>query len=210
MPARSQLGRAPEAILAATERLLAERPLHELRVAEIIAAAGVSRSSFYAHFDSKAAVIAECLRRALSEITLAFEPVHATADDGLEAAIRASLRSWARICERHGALLLAASEEWPADRRLGEPWLAMLTDVAAGTARLVDDLRARGLAPAGADPAALSDCLTWGFERVLQVALAGGAEGLEDAGAIVEPLTQMMLGGLFGRAPARPGAGIEP
>ena len=42
----------------------------------------------------------------------------------------------------------------------------------------------------------------WGYERVLHVALVGEAPGLPDPDAIVAPLTQVMVGGLFGRAPA--------
>jgi hypothetical protein len=42
----------------------------------------------------------------------------------------------------------------------------------------------------------------WGYERVLHVALVGDALGLPDPDAIVEPLAQMMVGGLYGQAPA--------
>jgi AcrR family transcriptional regulator len=38
-------------VLDATERLLAQRPFSELSVNDIIAEAGISRTSFYAHFD---------------------------------------------------------------------------------------------------------------------------------------------------------------
>ncbi|MHB1835374.1 MAG: TetR/AcrR family transcriptional regulator [Solirubrobacteraceae bacterium] len=200
---RAPGGRAPEAILAATERLLRDRPLHELSVAEIIAAAGISRTSFYAHFDSKAAVIARCLHRVMDEITLAFEPVHATGSDALEGAIRSSLERWVQIGERHGALLRAVSEEWSTDPRLAELWVAMLGEIAGGAARLVEGALGDDVAQGGPDAAAVSGCLVWGFERVLQVALDGGAAGLPAPAAIVEPLTQVMLGGLFGRAPGR-------
>ena len=50
------------------------------------------------------------------------------------------------------------------------------------------------------DPDALAACLMWGYERVLHVALVGDAPGLTTPAAIVEPLTQMMLGGIYGRA----------
>jgi AcrR family transcriptional regulator len=44
---------AEKAIFEATERLLAEQPLHELSVAQIITAAGLSRATFYHYFSSK-------------------------------------------------------------------------------------------------------------------------------------------------------------
>ncbi|MGH2915118.1 MAG: TetR/AcrR family transcriptional regulator [Solirubrobacteraceae bacterium] len=196
---------ARDAVLAAAERLLRERPLHELSVADLIEAAAISRSSFYAHFGSKTAVIAECLSQVLDQITLAFAPLHARAGgDDLEIAIRGSVQRWVAVCERHGALLRAVSEQWPHDERLRELWSGMLATVAAGTARVVRDARAAGRAPSGADPLALAACLTWGFERVLHVSLAGGAAGLPQPAAIAEPLAQMMLGGLFGAAPDWP------
>ncbi len=42
----------------------------------------------------------------------------------------------------------------------------------------------------------------WGYERVLHVALVGEARGLADPAQIVEPLAQLMVGGVFGRPTA--------
>jgi hypothetical protein len=39
----------------------------------------------------------------------------------------------------------------------------------------------------------------WGYERVLHVALVGEARGLPEPAQIVEPLTQLMVGSVFGR-----------
>ena len=92
---------APEAILAATERLLGERRFSELAVSDIITAAGVSRTSFYAHFGSRAAVLSACLRRVVGEITVAVDPFVSGADGDPAAAIRMSSRaSTDRCCAR--------------------------------------------------------------------------------------------------------------
>jgi hypothetical protein len=80
----------------------------------------------------------------------------------------------------------------------------MLETVTAGTAKVVRGARAAGEAPGGADARALAACLMWGYERVLHVALVGGAPGLADPDAIVAPLAQMMVGGLYGRASGIP------
>jgi AcrR family transcriptional regulator len=191
--------RAQVAILSAAERLLQERPLHELSVADIIAAAGISRSSFYAYFNSKGAVISAGLRRVMDQVTIAVAPFHAQPAGDPEPAIRISLQRWVDVCKRHGALLRAVSEEWPHDEELRDLWFEMLDTMAAGTAKVIGEARRTGHAPDGAPPRALAACLMWGFERVLHVSLVGGAVGLADADAIVEPLTQMMIGGLYGR-----------
>lgn len=196
-PARG--GRAPEAVLTATEQLLRERPLHQLSVADIIAAAGISRTTFYAHFSSKTTVIGECLRRVMDQVAEALAPLHRI-DAEPELAVRTSLRQWVAVCRRHGALLRAVSEGWPHDDQLREQWFALIGVVSAGTARVIRDARAAGRAPAGADPLALGACLTWGYERVLHVSLLGEVPGLTDPDAIVEPLAQMMIGGVFGRS----------
>lgn len=192
-------GRAYTAILAATEQLLRERPLNQLSVGDIIEAAGISRTSFYSHFPSKTAVIAAGLRRVMDQIVIAVEPVHSHTGDDAEAVIRRSLRQWVEVATQHGALLRAVSEEWPHDAELRALWFALMDGVTAGTAKVIRDARTRGHAPAGCDPRTLAACLTWGYERVLHVALVGGAPGLPDPEAIVEPLVQMMVGGLFGR-----------
>lgn len=194
--------RAETAILAATEQLLRERPLHQLSVADIIDAAGVSRTSFYAYFASKTAVIAECLRQVMDQVMVAVRPLHSRAGGDAETAIRVGLEQWVAVCKTHGALLRTVSEEWPHDDELRTLWFEMLATVTAGTARVISSARISGQAPPGADARALATCLTWGYERVLHVALVGGAPGLPDPDAIVEPLAQMMTGGLYGRAPA--------
>jgi TetR/AcrR family transcriptional regulator, ethionamide resistance regulator len=192
-------GRAEGAILTATERLLRETPLHALNVGDIIEAAGISRTSFYAHFASKSAVIAECLRRVMDQVSVAVAPFHTQSDADAETAIRVSLRQWVEVATVHGALLRAVSEEWPHDEELRRLWFAMLATVTAGTAKVIRAARAGGQAPAGADEQALAACLMWGYERVLHIALVGEAPGLPRPEVVVEPLTQMMIGGLYGR-----------
>jgi AcrR family transcriptional regulator len=191
--------RAQAAILSAAEALLQERPLHELSVGDIIAAAGISRTSFYAYFNSKTAVIAAGLRRVMDQVTVAVAPIHSQTAGYPESAIRISLQRWVDVSKRHGALLRAVSEEWPHDEALRDLWFAMLESMAAGTAKVIDGARRAGEAPPGAPARALAACLMWGYERVLHVALVGDAPGLPGPDAIVEPLTQMMVGGLYGR-----------
>jgi AcrR family transcriptional regulator len=190
---------AEAAIMAATEELLQQRSFSELNVADIIEVAGVSRTTFYAYFPSRTAVIAECLRRVTGEIAVAVDPFLTDALTDPEAAIRSSLRRWVALATAHGALLRTVSEQWPHDAQLRELWLAVMETFSAGTAGVIEAARARGQAPAGADPLALATCLMWGYERVLHVSLTGEADGLPDPDTIIEPLAQMMTAGVFGR-----------
>ncbi|HLI58269.1 MAG TPA: TetR/AcrR family transcriptional regulator [Solirubrobacteraceae bacterium] len=205
-PARTRP--ADAAILDATERLLRERPFADLSVGDIIDAAGVSRTSFYAHFPTRSAMLAACLRRVVDELVHAVEPFLSEAVDDPEAAIRTSLERWVGLATAHGPLLRTASEEWPHDPELRALWFDVMGTFSRPVARVIEAARAAGSAPPGADPEALAACLMWGCERVLHVALVGGALGLEDPAAIVAPLAQMMAAGVF--AQPRPGADIEP
>jgi AcrR family transcriptional regulator len=202
-PTRNQP--ADAAILAATERLLRERSFGDLPVNDIIEEAGVSRTSFYAHFPSRSAVLAACLRRVVGELAVAVEPFLAEAEHDPAGAIRISLERWVGLAAEHGALLRTASEEWPHDPELQRLWFEVIGAFSRPVARVIERARQTGAAPPGADADALAACLMWGYERVLHVALVGGAPALEEPSAIVEPLAQMMAAGVFGEpSDARP------
>jgi AcrR family transcriptional regulator len=193
----ARTGSADAAILDATERLLRERPFGELSVGDIIDAAGVSRTSFYAHFPSRSAALAGCLGRVVDELAVAVDPFLTEAEHDPERAVRASLERWVGLATAHGPLLRTASEEWPHDPELRALWFEVMASFSEPVARVIERARAAGAAPPGADAYALAACLMWGYERVLHVALVGGALGLEDPAAIVEPLAQMMGAGVF-------------
>lgn len=204
--AQRTYGRAERAILTATERLLEQRPLNELSVADIIDAAAISRTSFYVYFTSKTAVIAECLRRVMDAVMIAVDPALSRSGGDPETAIRQSLEKWVALCTAHGALLRAVTEEWPHDEELRRLWFEMLGTVTEATAKVIRGARRRGQAPPGADADALAACLMWAYERVLHVALVGEARGLDSPEVIAEPLSQMVVGGIFGQPMAGAGA----
>jgi len=196
---------ADAAILAATEQLLRERSFGELAVSDILDVAGVSRTSFYAHFPSRSAVLAACVRRVVDELAVAVDPFLAEAEHDPEHAIRVSLERWVGLATEHGPLLRTASEEWPHDPELQELWFEVIAAFSGPVAGVIEGARAAGAAPDGADPEALAACLMWGYERVLHVALVGGAPGLDDPAAIVEPLAQMMVAGVLADPVGGPG-----
>ena len=65
---------------------------------------------------------------------------------------------------------------------------------------MIESERAAGAAPAGADPRALAASLVWTAERSFHVAVGGDHPTLVDARAVVEPLTQLFVGTIYGRA----------
>ena len=65
---RSRGDRQREAIVTAVHDLLEEKPFSELSVSAISDRAGVARSGFYFHFDSKYSVLAVVLADAMPEL----------------------------------------------------------------------------------------------------------------------------------------------
>jgi TetR/AcrR family transcriptional regulator, ethionamide resistance regulator len=209
-------GRRPRtyaAVLAATSELLETVPLAQLSVARIIAAAGVSRTSFYEHFNSKEDVVVKLVRSISAELADEIEPMFArdtapgTGQDGPEQAFREGLSRMLRACVRHAPLVLAASEEWPAVPELQRLWFRMHGALTRRLAELIATERADGRAPEGADPEALAACLVWTGERSFHVAMTGAVPALAGYEALIEPLVQLYVGSIY-RRPVRitPGA----
>lgn len=64
-----------EQLLRAAARLFREQGFHGTSVAEIASAAGITKSSFYHHFASKQALLAEILTDTVSRVTPAVEAI---------------------------------------------------------------------------------------------------------------------------------------
>ncbi len=96
------------AVFDATERLLANISLHELSVAQIIAAAGISRATFYFYFSSKFAVLGGLLARVGDEIFEVVQPFVQRHDSVQpQQALVASLAATAELWQRHRPALRA-------------------------------------------------------------------------------------------------------
>lgn len=200
-------------MLAATSELLETVPLAQLSVARIIAAAGVSRTSFYEHFNSKEDVVVKLVRSISAELADEIEPMferdsaQGTGAGDPEESFREGLSRMLRACARHAPLVLAASEEWPAVPELQRLWFRMHGALTQRLAELIAAERADGRAPDGADPEALAACLVWTAERSLHVAMTGEIPALAGYEALIEPLVQLYVGSIY-RRPVRttPGA----
>ena len=147
-----------EAILAATAGLLADRQFGDLAVSDILAAAGVSRGSFYFYFDSKHDVLAELVRRAVAAGHAAAAPWLAVPADPATA-LRTGITAGAQLWRQSAPVLRAIVENWRTDPRLEALWTEqMQTFTDATVAQINADPRARQRL-AGQDIAALASAL---------------------------------------------------
>ncbi len=189
-----------ERILDALHGLLRERTFDTLSVADIIAAAGVSRASFYFYFAGKQAVLAELVRRAVGAGHEAAQP-WAQATAGPHETLRAGVDAGAGLWLANAAVLRAIVESWASDPQLRELWLtqmATFTDVAV--TRIDADRRADPAVAAhldGIDVPALAASLTWTGERLYYLA-ACGVPPFDDRTVLVDTLTHLWVSALYG------------
>ena len=202
---RARRGRRPRtyaAVLTATAGLLETTPLAELSVARIIDAAGVGRTSFYEHFGSKDDVVVKLVQGIGEDAARDLDPMFHREGRTPDEAITAAITNMVTAGARHAGLLVAVAEEWPGTPQLRLLWFDTLGRVTARLADLITRDRAAGVAPEGADPQALAAALVWSAERALHVAFGGEHPTFADPQSVIDPLVQLFVGTIYGRAPA--------
>jgi AcrR family transcriptional regulator len=173
-PADDAVADLRETILSAVARLLADRSFTSLAVSDILDAAGVSRGSFYFYFDSKHAVLAELVRRAVAQGHTAATPWLAAPADPV-AALRAGTAAGAELWQANAPILRAIVENWRTDPRLTDLWLEQMRSFTdAAIEQIAADPHAQQTL-AGHDPAAIASALTWLGERLYYLAAIGTA-----------------------------------
>jgi AcrR family transcriptional regulator len=187
------------AIFEATERLLEEVPLHDLSVAQIIAAAGISRATFYFYFSSKFAVVSGLLARVTDELFDVIRPFTERREDvpprqALAESLSASVKLWGV----HRAPLRAVHEHWNTTDELRELWLGVVTRFTEAIAEEIDRQRAAGLARPGVDSRRLAASMLWATQSCLYVAALGVDRHLPDEDAALAPLMALWSGALYG------------
>ena len=194
------------AIFAATERLLGEVPLHELSVAQIIAAAEISRATFYFYFSSKFAVVSGLLAQVMDGVFETVQPfVRRPEGMSPEEALRESLTGATRLWRSHRPALRAVHEHWNTTPELRELWIGVVERFTDAVAAEIDRERSSGIAPGGAGARQIAAALLWGTERCLYVAGLGVDDDLPDEQETLEPLLAIWIGSLYGAGSAGDG-----
>jgi AcrR family transcriptional regulator len=160
-PATAKRAQVQAAVLAATERLLAEGASYaELNVERIAKAAGISRTAFYFYFRDKR----DLLMRLAADVT---EQLYAQADiwfsgDGdPEREIREALTRIAELYEEHGALIRAIVEVSTYEEDIATFWRGLVDQFVDATTRRIEAEQQ----PDGPPAHATAVALTWMVER---------------------------------------------
>lgn len=173
VPPRGRRRRAPqtrEAILEAVRELLKSRRLDDLQVNEIVEHAGISRQTFYVHFDTKYAVVAALIEAMGDGILNLWSPLF-DGDGPIEKAQLVELGAGTIAAWRaQGPLWTATIEGWHTDGEIHDVWNEVLETFAARLlARVARHRGAEGLRPRDA---MLTQALISGFERSLYLAVS--------------------------------------
>ena len=196
-------GDTEEAICAAAERLMAERPFMQLSVADVLTEAGVSRASFYFYFASKYALLERLATRVTGGVFGSsrawFDGDAAVGDPRpqLREAVAGAFDAWSQ----HGPVIRAIIESGPAAPQVAQLWERLMGEfVDAAAARIRRDREHGASDAAGPDPQTLAASLLWMTERALYLSVAGGEPAFGDRERTVETLTDVWFRAIYATA----------
>jgi TetR/AcrR family transcriptional regulator, ethionamide resistance regulator len=188
-----------EAIIDATERVLAIVPLHEMSVARILAEAGIGRKTFYSYFGSKFDAFAALLERVSAEFAEVFRPfVGGVGQDDPAQTIRTVLATSTELWRKHRAVGRATHEHWYSVPQIGEIWLTFVQRFSSGVAAEIDRQRRAGLAPQGLDSHQIASALLWTTEHLLYVAGSHADPNFPDEPDVLDTLVAIWTSTLYG------------
>ncbi|HEX5225086.1 MAG TPA: TetR/AcrR family transcriptional regulator [Solirubrobacteraceae bacterium] len=183
------------AILATAERLLGERPLHEISVDDLARGAGISRPTFYFYFASKEAVLLALMDRLVEEARSGIELALLSEDP--PRVVRDGIASVHRTFREHRVVTIAAADARASSPALRELWARVMEVFVEETAAAIESERARGAAPAGIPARDLATALNLMNERAFHATLAGEPPAIED-GAVDDTLVEVWLRAIYG------------
>ena len=137
------------AILETAERLLEERPLHEISVDDLARGAGISRPTFYFYFPSKEAVLLTLLDRMVEEARGRIgEALERFAEDPPRW-LRPGITAIYETFRSHRAVTLAGADALATSAEVRELWARVMEGFVQETTAAIEAERARGAAPDG-------------------------------------------------------------
>src|SRR6201993_1077264 len=135
------------AILAAAERLLAERPLADFSVDDLAKGAGISRPTFYFYFPSKNAVLLSLLDQVNTRAHAALTALAGKASGDPATAWRARIEAFFEVSGSHRAVAVAGAAAKATNPEVRQLWSTLMQKWIAYTTAAIKAERQRGAAP---------------------------------------------------------------
>lgn len=152
-------------ILDVLARLLQDTTLDQLRIAQILRAARVSRGTFYFYYAGKEDAFAALLDQVYARVVPAFESLFADPGTRRAPALRQGIARWLAFDGSDAAVIRTAIEEWPRHAGIREIHLAAQRRLAAAVTRTLDQARKADGAATALPVATLGSALIWTLER---------------------------------------------
>jgi TetR/AcrR family transcriptional regulator, ethionamide resistance regulator len=137
---RARRQAAEQAILEATEALLAEREFRDLTVEDVMASTGLTRTSFYRYFTDLEAVLLRCLAELGDDLRRHADSWLQDPATGLEAGI-----DLVTLFRDHGRLLLAFEQAAGEGTEIDQAWREVIQAFTDRYTRFITDLCDHGL-----------------------------------------------------------------
>lgn len=191
--------------MATLERLLEERPLHEVSIDDLARGAGISRPTFYFYFASKEAVLLSLFERMLGEAQAQRgDTLNRLAEDP-PARLREALGAFFDAFRSRRAVTLAGGDAQASSAEVREVWGHVMEAWVAEATTAIEAERARGAAPAGVASRDLAISLLRMNERIFQTTLAGQEPAIAED-AVVDVIVAVWLSAIYGTTtpPAAP------
>jgi AcrR family transcriptional regulator len=185
------------AILATAERLLEERPLHEISIDDLARGAGISRPTFYFYFSSKEAVLLSLLDRLVEEARQGTGEALDRFSEDPERLLRQGITAIYETFRGHRAVSLAASEAAATSAEVRDLWAGVMETFVQETTAAIESERARGRAPAGIPARDLAVSLNTMNEGVFHAIFAGQTPAVDEAN-VIDTLVAVWLGAIYG------------
>ncbi|HUR74941.1 MAG TPA: TetR/AcrR family transcriptional regulator, partial [Sporichthya sp.] len=112
-PVGASAGAFRQEILDVLGQLLQESTLDDLRIAQLLQAARVSRGTFYFYYASKEDAFAALLDQVYSRAVPAFEALLTDPVSSRPPRLRAGIAEWLNFSAGDAAVFRTAIEEWP-------------------------------------------------------------------------------------------------
>jgi AcrR family transcriptional regulator len=141
--------RTGRAILDTVATLLRDRQISEITVDEIAKGAGISRSAFYFHYDSREAVLLALTERLHDELYLCGAAWFRRGDESPAQALHRAVSMTVALWREHGPVLRAGVRVRDTDPRLRTFWADTGSRFFDAVAEHIDRERAAGLAITG-------------------------------------------------------------
>jgi AcrR family transcriptional regulator len=195
---RSKGDLTSQAILGTAARLLETKPLDEITVDELTAGAGISRSTFYFHFESRDAVLYTLSERVAGSLYDSAALWLRRGSEPPEDSIRRAIAGTVSLWRAHGPVLRAAVRARDTSELVGGLWSEVARKFIESTAQQIEIERDAGVAVPGPPAArALATVLVSMNESMCHSLSLSRRSAAKDR-EVVETLTAVWLRAVYG------------